>query len=185
MFLRLTITGVLLIAAPAFGQQLMLRERSSDVTEATMVVDAPPGTVYQLATDYRRWPLLFSDIRSVAVIGGDREHARVRFRSRAIDREVTVQFDNIPDRLIRFAAVRGSRAGRARGEYILTPVDGGRRTLVTARLFIKVVGPAKLFVSASDARTMRQRKLRADLTDTQRWLAHAARASSALSVKGS
>lgn len=183
---KLRIAGALValcVATPAFGEKLTVRERSADLTEATVVIDAPPRQVYELATNYPLWPALFTDIRSVKVESGTRERARVRFGSNAFDREITVQFDNVPDRAIRFLAISGAPGGKARGEYVLTPLDGGRRTRVTARLFVKIVGPAAMVVSKSEARSMRQRKLRADLTDTQRWIENQARASSALSVK--
>jgi uncharacterized membrane protein len=165
-------------AAPVAAQGLTMRERSADVTEATIVVDAPPAQVYEVTTDYRRWPALFSDIRSVKVQGGTRDRARVRFHSHVLDRDVTVQFDNLPGRALRFVAISGAPGGRARGEYVLTPIDGGRRTQVTARLYLKIVGPARLVVSAHDALVMRRAKLRADLTDTQRWGAWHARTAS-------
>jgi uncharacterized membrane protein len=158
-------------AAPVAAQGVTLRERSADVTEATTIVDATPQQVYDLTTNYRLWPQLFSDIRSVQLEGGSRERARLRFRSHVLDRDVTVQFDNTPGRAIRFLAISGAPGGQARGEYILTPIDGGARTQVTARLFLKIVGPAKLVVSAHDAQVMRRAKLRADLTDAQRWVA--------------
>jgi uncharacterized membrane protein len=183
---KLTIAAALValfVATPALGEKLTMRERSADLTEATVVIDAPPRQVYELATNYKQWPALFSDIRSVKVESGPRERARVRFGSNAFDREITVQFDNIPDRAIRFLAISGAPGGKARGEYVLTPIDGGRRTQVTARLFVKIVGPAALVVSKSEARSMRQRKLRADLTDTQRWLQNQTHATTSLSVK--
>lgn len=165
-------------AAPVAAQGLTMRERSADVTEATIIVDAPPQQVYEVTTNYRMWPALFSDIRSVKVQGGTRERARVRFHSHVLDRDVTVQFDNLPGRALRFVAISGAPGGRARGEYVLTPIDGGRRTQVTARLYLKIVGPARLVVSAHDALVMRRAKLRADLTDTQRWAAWQARTAS-------
>ncbi|MDX2087013.1 MAG: SRPBCC family protein [Kofleriaceae bacterium] len=159
-----------------------MRERSADLTEATVDIDASPRQVYEAATNYRLWPALFTDITSVKVEGGPRDQARVRFRSRVLDREVTVQFDNIPDRAIRFLAISGAPGGKARGEYLLTPLDGGRRTRVTARLFLKIVGPAAMVVSKAEARSMRQRKLRADLSDTQHFM-HKRTAAAALSAK--
>ena len=47
----------------------------------------------------------------------------------------------------------------------MTPIDGGRRTRVVARLYMDVVGMPGLFIRDSTIRDMRQAKLRADLTD--------------------
>jgi hypothetical protein len=121
--------------------------------------------VYALVTDYARWPALFSDVRQVTVERGTRDHARVRFRSKILDHEVTVQFDNELDRAIRFVGVEGPPGGRASGTYLLEPIDGGRRTRVTASLYLEVVGVPSLFVGDAKVRTMREAKLRADLTD--------------------
>jgi len=165
---KLVIAGAVAVmcsTASAKTDPLSMRERSTNTTEASVIVNATPRQVYEQATNYRLWPVLFSDIRSVSVLGGTRDRARVKFRSRAIDREVTVDFDNVPDRVIKFVSVPSSRVGAASGEYILTPVDNGQRTRITARLFIKVAGPAKMFVTSSDTRAMRHKKLRADLTD--------------------
>jgi ribosome-associated toxin RatA of RatAB toxin-antitoxin module len=149
----------------ARGSPLPVHDVGHDVTEATITVDASPSQVYALVTDYARWPALLSDVRSVTVERGPRDHARVRFSSKILAHEVTVQFDNVPDRLIRFVGVEGPPGGRARGTYVLEPVDGGRRTRVTASLYLEVVGAPSLFVRDAKVRTMREAKLRADLTD--------------------
>lgn len=132
-------------------------------------MNASPDAVYALVTSYARWRDAFSDIQSVKVESGDREHAKVTFRSRALGRQVTVAFDNEPGRAIRFRGIKGPPGGEARGEYVLTSLDGGKRTQVTARMFMDVSLPASLFISGSKVRSMRQDKLRADLTDVARW----------------
>jgi uncharacterized membrane protein len=138
------------------------------ITEGTVVVDAPPAQVYNLVTDYVRWPSILSDVRSVKVERGGRDNARVRFRSHALEHEVTVQFDNDPGRLIRFKGVKGPPGGRASGSYVLQPIEGGRRTRVVASLYMDVVGIPGLFVSDDKIARMREAKLRADLTDLER-----------------
>ena len=61
--------------------------------------------------------------------------------------------------------VEGPPGGRARGRYVLTPIDGGKRTQVTAELYLDVVGAPGVFVRNSKIRDMRQAKLRADIQD--------------------
>ena len=83
--------------------------------------------------------------------------------------------DNIPGQQIRFHAVKAPTGGRARGIYTLTPVDGGKRTAVVARLHLEVVGVARLVVSDEKIRRMRHAKLERDLRDTERWFAQRSR----------
>ena len=89
----------------------------------------------------------------------------MRFKSNALGHTVTVVFDNDPDRRIAFRGVEGPPGGRARGSYVLTPIDGGKRTQVTAELYLDVVGAPGVFVRDSKIRDMRQAKLRADIQD--------------------
>jgi uncharacterized membrane protein len=148
-----------------------VHELPDHMTEATITVDASPDEVYALVTDYANWPANFSDIRSVAVESGNRERARVRFSSAALQHDVTVEFDNQPGRLIRFKGVKGPPGGRAHGTYTLTPVDGGKRTRITAQLYMDVSGAASVFVRDSTIRAMRDAKLQADLGDLARHFA--------------
>jgi hypothetical protein len=161
----LPIAGVLAIAVDAHADNLSLKELPDHVTEATVIVDAPPEKIYALVTNYAHWPAIFSDVLSSTVESGDREHARVRFRSQILDNEVTVQFDNVPNRLIRFKGVEGPPGGRSSGTYVLEPLDGGKRTRVVASLYLDVVGLPGAFVRGSKITAMRQNKLRTDMTD--------------------
>lgn len=165
---RLRVAGavvVLAFAADARGESVSLTEQPGDVTEATVIVDAPPAQVYELVTDYAHWPQILSDTTSVKVQSGGRRDAKVRFRSAALGRDVTVQFDNIADREIRFRSVNLIPGAHASGHYVLLPVAGGTRTKVVATLYLHVGGVARMFASAKKVRTMRQSKLRADLAD--------------------
>jgi uncharacterized membrane protein len=170
-------TASFLLAALA---AISMREAPSHTTEATVEVDAPPARIYALVTDYARWPQLLGDVRSVKVERGGPRDARVRFRSEILDHTVTVQFDNDPGRVIHFVGVEGPPGGRARGTYVLEPIDNGRRTRVHASFYLDVVGAAGVFVTDKKLRTMREAKLRADLTDVA---AAAARQESGLGAR--
>jgi uncharacterized membrane protein len=174
MWMRAASLALVVTSAEAHADELPLTELPDHVTEARLVVDAPPAAVYDFVTTYASWPSILSDISSVAVGQGGREHARVTFRSRSLGHTVTVVFDNVPGRLIRFEGVKGPPGGRARGEYTLTPIDNGRRTQVTARLYMDVVGAPGLFVRDSTVRDMRRAKLRADVSDVARHFQQAA-----------
>lgn len=175
----LEIAAMLVVGLAAVGADaavVQLAERPGNITEARLIVDAPPSEVYALCTDYARWPGVLSDVRSVKVESGGRDHAKVQIRSRAFDRQVTVVFQNVPNQSISF---RGAPppSGRpssiaARGQYVLTPIDGGKRTQVTAALYVDVNGPAALFVRDSKIRRIRQAKLGADWRDIANYFAN-------------
>jgi hypothetical protein len=153
-------------ASPQEGIPLV--EKPGHITEASLVVDATPQQVYDALTNFTQWRSLFSDVLALEVRPGGREHAQVRFRSRALDRWVTIQFDNTPGQLIRFHNVNNPLGTRARGEYRLTPIDGGRRTHITAWVYLDVVGAPGLFVRSKTIRGFRQAKLEADARDVKR-----------------
>ncbi len=157
------------IAVDARADAIQLVEKPGHVTEARAVIDAPPESVYALVTSYAAWPTFLSDVRSVRVEQGDRHHARVRFKSRALEHTVTVEFTNQPDRVLAFRGVKGPPGGRARGEYRLEPIDNGTRTYVVATLYLDLKGPASWFVDDDEIEAMRRDKLRADLEDVARY----------------
>jgi len=160
-----TAFAVVAAAPEAHGDPLLLSEQPGHTTESVVTIDASPSEIYALVTDYGNWRTVFSDVRSVKVVAGGARDGTVRFRSHALEHEVTVRFDNIPDRLIRFKGIHGPPGGRASGTYELTPVAEGAQTVITARLYMNVVGLPSLFVGDSTIRAMRQAKLRADLID--------------------
>jgi uncharacterized membrane protein len=171
----LAIGATLVVAVSAVDVHagtVQLAELPGHTTEARVVVDAPPSEVYAICTDYARWPTVLSDVRSVHIASGGRENAKVHIQSRAFDRQVTVVFDNVPDRSISFHGAPPQpgkpSALAARGQYLLTPIDGGKRTQVVATLYVDVKGAAAIFVRDSKIRRARQEKLRADWEDVAR-----------------
>lgn len=171
-WLLLMTMGILLAsgAGAARADEVPLVELGGAQTLGIVEVDAPPSTVYAVVTDYQGWTEVLTDIKSVALKSGGRADARVRFASRAMKHSVTVQFTNEPDVAIRFRLVDGPSGARARGEYLLEPTDGGRRTRIRATLYMDVVGVPAWFVRDSTVRGMRQRKLRTDLLDLSRYV---------------
>jgi uncharacterized protein YndB with AHSA1/START domain len=173
------VLAALALTTDAFGGSdpgIQLVERPGHITEARIVVDAPPQQVYDLLTDYPRWQAVFTDVLALEVRPGGRERAEVRFKSRALDHWVTVKFDNIPGHVIRFKSVKTPLGTRARGEYRLMPLDGGTRTQITAWVYLDVVGAPGLFVRDKTIRGYRRAKVAADVRDVQRRFAKAATA---------
>jgi uncharacterized membrane protein len=158
-----------LLTADAHAQAVQMTERPDHTTEARVIVDASPAEVYALVTNYASWPQVLGDVSSVKVESGGRENARVRFKSRAIGQSVTVVFANDPAHSIEFRGVEGPPGGRARGEYVLTPIDGGKRTQVVATLYLDIKGAAGLFVRDAKIEGMRRQKLRSDMEDVARY----------------
>lgn len=161
----LGLTTLLIAATSAHADTVQLAELPGHITEGRVIVDASPAEIYELVTSYSQWPQYFSDIEAVKVESGGRDDARIEFRSRAIDRKVTVQFDNEPGVAVNFRGVKGPPGGRSSGRYTLIPLDGGKRTQVVAQLYMDVVGPPALFVRDTAIRDIRQIKLKADLGD--------------------
>lgn len=146
-----------------------ITEASGTTSKASITIDAAPAEVYALVTEYSSWRRFFTDIVTVKVKTGGRHDALVEMESRALEHDVTVVFDNDADKAIRFKLVDGPPGARAKGEYLLVPVDEGRRTRIDATLYMDVVGVVSVFVSDRKIRSMRQAKLRADLEDVARW----------------
>jgi uncharacterized membrane protein len=172
----------LALAAKASAEPIEISQKPDHVTEAVAIVNAPPSEVYILATDYRRWSSVFSDVASVKVEAGDRQRTRLRVKSRTFGQTLTLVFENVADRAIRFRSIEGPPGVRARGEYLLVPINGGTRTQVTARLYLDVVGAAGLFVSDRRLRSLRRASARRSEHDNaagSRRAAHPELASSA------
>ncbi len=162
-----TMFAVVATGNVANADPVEITERGDHVTEAEVVVDASAAQIYELITDYSRWPRALSDIQSVIVEEGGRRDARVKFTSRALEHTLTVRFDNVVDREVRFRSDDDRFRGRASGEYLLEPVDG-RHTRVRARLYLDVADVQGADANEPLARRMREDKLRADMTDVAR-----------------
>ncbi len=153
------------LASDVRADPIAMQEKPGHVTTATVVVDASPAEIYAAVTDYVHWPTLFSDVRAAKVEGGGVRDARVRFTSHVLEHEVVVKFDNIPDQQIRYIGIEGPRGGRASGSYVFEPIEGGKRTKVTATMYLDVVGVIGAFVSDNKTKSMREGKLKADIND--------------------
>jgi uncharacterized membrane protein len=158
------------IAASADAGPVVVTEKPGHTTQVTVTVDASPKEVYRVATEYARWPTVLADVTAVKIKRGGRRDARLKFRSKALGREVSIQFDNEPDRAVRFRGVDGPPGSQAYGEYRFEPIAGGR-TRITATFMLHAGGISGLFVSGSTIDRMRRAKLEADLVDLARCFA--------------
>ena len=151
-------------AAAAPGDVRIWASKRSATTDGQVEVHATPAQVYAAITNYSRWTVLFSDVKSVAVKRGGPRDAEVRFTSRSMGHEVTIKFDNEPDRVVRFKLTDGPSGARARGEFVLEAL-GTERTRISGSLYMDVEGVAGWFVTDKRIRQTREKKLRADLAD--------------------
>lgn len=170
---QLLFAGILALVAgaarTAAAQPVELRELGEYKTQGVAVIGAPVDRVYPVMVDYGRWSVVLSDIDWVKIKSGSARDAVVTFSSRALEHKVTVKFDNVTNRVVRFGLVDGPPGARASGDYRLEPIDNGARTRITAVLYMDVVGVTSVFVRDKTIRNMRQAKLRADLGDLSRY----------------
>jgi len=158
----------LALAATAAAEKATVTELGGKKTKAVIEVNASPAEVYAIMTDYADWRKVLTDIRKVSVKSGGRRDARVWFDSRALKDRATVEFDNVEDAVVRFRLVDGPPGARSNGEYVLEGIDGGKRTRITATLYLDVVGAAGWLIRSKTIRKNRQQKLRVDLEDIAR-----------------
>ncbi|HKP64192.1 MAG TPA: SRPBCC family protein [Polyangiales bacterium] len=155
--------------APLGAQPVHVSQGSAPETSvAGVLIGAPPHDVYARVTAYHHWAHVFSDVSSVEVRSGASRDAVVRFTSRALRHTVTVRFDNVVDREVRFTLIEGPPGAVASGRYRLEPKDAGRKTYVAATLRMDVGGVFGWLISADTLRQMREDKLRIDLADIAR-----------------
>ena len=153
---------------PAAADGLVLQDKSGHITEGSLTVAASPSQVYAAVTDYANWPRLLTDVESVKVESGGPRDARVRFKSKTFGHTVTIVFDNVTDRTIRFRGVEGPPGGHASGSFELVPLAGGKQTQITASVYMEVTGVPGVFVREPKVRAMREAKVRSDLLDLAR-----------------
>jgi len=158
------------VAASAHAAPVVVTEKPGHTTQATVTVDASPQEVYRVASDYARWPTVLADVTAVTIQRGGRRDARLKFRSKALGRVVAIQFDNDPDRAIKFRGVGGPPGSNAYGEYRFEAIAGGR-TRITATFMLHAGGISSLFVSGAAVERMRRTKLQSDLADLARCFA--------------
>ena len=152
----------------ARADNVLLSELPNHVTAGSVTIDAPPAEVYREVTDYAHWPGLLHDVEWVRLESGGPRDAKLWMHSRIFGHDLLLQFDNEPDRAIRFRGIAGPPGTHAHGEYVLEPIDGGAHTRVEAKLYVDVTGIASLVMRDAKVRAMRRNKLRADLADTAR-----------------
>ncbi len=134
----------------------------SAITEGDTVLAAEPDAVYRAVTDYPRWPTMFPDIRQVIITSQAGGHDRVTFVHADGNRD-NVHFHNVPGARMVWFEDTGGRA-EVWVEILFLPGERPGTTRVHSRLYADVHGLASLFVSDSKVRSLREQRVRDDLT---------------------
>jgi hypothetical protein len=136
-------------------------DRSITSAEVTIAVD--PDIAYQAVTDYARWSTIFRTIRQVVITSQQDVDARVTLVHAGGHRD-NVHFHNQPAARMVWFEDTGGRA-EVWAEIVFMPGYSPGTTRVRSRVYADVRGFASLFVSEARLRTMRQQRIRNDLTD--------------------
>jgi len=94
-------------------------------------IDAPPGRVMEVITDFPSYPQFLPEIEEAEVVSATPGSWEVRFVLRLIRRmEYTLRLSRDEDRHLAWTLVTGIFRSND-GSWVLEPVDGGARTRAT------------------------------------------------------
>jgi uncharacterized protein YndB with AHSA1/START domain len=136
-------------AAPVVNAR---RDGAGGEAEASMDVSAPPSAVWSILSDCGQAQRFMRNLLSCRVLesgnGWDvREHRSRGWLLHPVMRNVS-RITLEPNRRLSFRLIEGDWT-RADGEWILTPIDGGRGTHVTYRINAAVAGGVPAGISRS------------------------------------
>jgi hypothetical protein len=139
------------------------------ITEGETLLSIDPDTAYRAVTDYARWAVMFPDVRRVVVTSQSGGHDRVTFIHPDGNRD-NVHFHNRPAARVVWFEDTG---GRAEVWVEISFLPGGQpgTTRVHSRLYADVHGWASLFVSDDKIRSMREQRVRGDLSQLRAYFA--------------
>jgi ribosome-associated toxin RatA of RatAB toxin-antitoxin module len=120
----------------------------------SIVVNAPPGVVYQVVTEFEKYGDWVSDVKRVVVLEHDADGRplEVEFRAAAFGRSTTyaLRYDySRAPQLLSWTQTRGDIASTLQGQYRFESV--GDATRVTYDLAVELLVPLPNFVKARAA----------------------------------
>jgi hypothetical protein len=167
------VTLVLLASATsvAAAPDVRIYQSSDDdaVTEGDTTLAADPDVAYRLVTDYGRWSAIFADIRGVNVTSQNGADARVTFIHPDGNRD-NLHFRNRPAARMVWFEDTGGRA-EVWAEIVFLPGERPGVTRVHSRIYADVHGFVSLFVSDHKIRSLREQKIRDELTQLRAFFA--------------
>ena len=154
---------------------IQLRNPSTHVTEGELVVTAEPDVVYATLVDYAHWTNVFTYLNTVNITSQRGDRAEIVTISKKGNKS-TLRFNNDrTKRLVRFDQL-GGRAD-AKAQIAISPGKAAGTTVVQVRLDAQVSGPAGWFVSDSQVRAKREKKIAKDLGQLEAYFRKPATAS--------
>jgi len=132
------------------------------ITEGETTLSAEPEVAYAAVADYAQWSAMFPDIHQVIVTSRTAGDARVTLVHRDGNRD-NLHFRNQPAARMVWFEDTGGRA-EVWAELVFLPGDRPGTTRLHSRLYADVHGVASLFVSDRKLRTLREQRVRDDLT---------------------
>lgn len=142
------------------------------ITEGETVLAADPDAVYREVSDFARWSVMFPNIRQVIITSRNGEDARVTFIHPDGNRD-NLHFRNRPQSRVVWFEDTGGRA-EVWAEISFLPGQQAGTTRVHSRLYADVHGVTSLFVSDRKLRSLREQRIREDLTHLRAHFAHQA-----------
>jgi hypothetical protein len=139
------------------------------ITEGETVLAIDPDAAYRAVTDYARWAVMFPDVRRVVITSQSGGHDRVTFIHPDGNRD-NVHFHNRPATRVVWFEDTGGRA-EVWVEISFLPGAQPGTTRVHSRLYADVHGWASLFVSDGKIRSMREQRVRNDLSQLKAYFA--------------
>lgn len=136
------------------------------VHRETLIIDAPPSTCVQVATDVERYPEWADEVKEATVVERDSmgHPLRVAFRAaafgRSTDYRLRYNFSGLPDR-VSWVLEEGDITRKLDGSYEFSPVPGQPdKTEVVYHLEVELVMPLPNFVKTRTERKIFQIALR-------------------------
>ncbi|MDJ1135378.1 SRPBCC family protein [Streptomyces iconiensis] len=117
-------------------------------TSSSITVDAAPGAVMKVISDFPRYPEWAGEVKEAEVVEHDErgraEKVRLLLDAGAIKDEHTLAYEWVGEpepNEVRWSLVKSQMLRSLDGVYRLTPVDGGERTEVMYQLTVDVKIP--------------------------------------------
>lgn len=168
-----TVLAIVTLTRAAFASPADVRvfpsRQHGAITEGETTLAIDPDAAYREVTNYMRWSAMFPDIRRVIVTSQSGGDDRVTFVHADGNRD-NIHFRNQPAARMVWFEDTGGRA-EVWAEIVFLPGELPGTTRIRSRLFADVHGFASLFVSDRKLRSIREQRVRDDLSNLRAYFA--------------